>query len=66
MTGNSKPRREGRGEKGVLQNFLSTAYDGREDFSILKRIAFGGGYPEPIRFLAKVKLSQIQLGRAKL
>ena len=61
-----KPRLGGRGKCGVLQNFLSTAYDGREDFSILKNIAFGGGYPEPIRFLAKVKLSQIQLGRAKL
>ena len=65
MTSNRKPRREGRGENGALQKFLSTSYKQIEDFSILKRIAFGG-YPEPIRFLSKIKLQQIQLERGKL
>ena len=62
MTRNRKPRREGRGENGVLQNFLSASYKRREDFSILKKFAYQTSNPTISR-LAQIKLRQIALTR---
>jgi len=49
-------------QRRTLNNFLNKKYNGANDFSILKSIAFGL-YPRTIKKLASIKLQQIAGGR---
>jgi len=64
MTSNRKPRREGRGENGVMLRFISIEYNGIHDCSILKSIAFGL-YPKVVKDLARIKLRQVEFRGGK-